>query len=152
MLLFGLLLKLLAWSVFSLAGLGLIFWAARWFPRQRWLPASLFALFIVLAVMARFNKWAIVLIVLLLVVARGVLDVVITPDTHHGYVVPVGCVIATSGTLLQAACGYDIGCFTADTLVPLVDGKSYPIGELAEAGKQIFVYALSPEQRIVIAA
>jgi tRNA-splicing ligase RtcB len=40
----------------------------------------------------------------------GVLDVVITPDTHHGYVVPVGCVIATNGALLQVACGYDIGC------------------------------------------
>src|SRR5947209_5569275 len=50
----------------------------------------------------------------------GVLDVVITPDTHHGYVVPVGSVIATDGTLLQAACGYDIGCFAADTLVPSV--------------------------------
>jgi tRNA-splicing ligase RtcB len=40
----------------------------------------------------------------------GVLDVVITPDVHTGYVVPVGSVIATSGTLIQAACGYDIGC------------------------------------------
>lgn len=40
----------------------------------------------------------------------GVLDVVITPDAHHGYVVPVGCVIATDGALLQAASGYDIGC------------------------------------------
>jgi tRNA-splicing ligase RtcB len=40
----------------------------------------------------------------------GVLDVVITPDVHNGYVVPVGSVVATDGTLLQAACGYDIGC------------------------------------------
>lgn len=40
----------------------------------------------------------------------GVTDVVITPDAHSGYVVPVGCVIATSGTLCQAPVGYDIGC------------------------------------------
>jgi tRNA-splicing ligase RtcB len=40
----------------------------------------------------------------------GVLDVVITPDAHHGYGVPVGCVIATSGTLAMGPVGYDIGC------------------------------------------
>ena len=32
----------------------------------------------------------------------GVQDVVITPDVHTGYVVPVGCVMATNGTLCQA--------------------------------------------------
>jgi tRNA-splicing ligase RtcB len=37
-------------------------------------------------------------------------DVVITPDAHTGYVVPVGCVIATEHTLCQAPVGYDIGC------------------------------------------
>lgn len=40
----------------------------------------------------------------------GVLDVVITPDAHHGYGVPVGCVMATSGTLAMGPVGYDIGC------------------------------------------
>ncbi|HEX5324208.1 MAG TPA: RtcB family protein [Capsulimonadaceae bacterium] len=40
----------------------------------------------------------------------GVTDVVITPDAHSGYVVPVGCVMATSGTLCQAPVGFDIGC------------------------------------------
>jgi tRNA-splicing ligase RtcB len=55
----------------------------------------------------------------------GALDVVITPDVHTGYVVPVGCVIATSGTLLQAACGYDIGCGMAAfrSTVPVEKGK-----------------------------
>ncbi|HET6384626.1 MAG TPA: RtcB family protein [Armatimonadota bacterium] len=54
----------------------------------------------------------------------GVLDVVITPDAHHGYVVPVGCVIATDGTLLQAACGYDIGCgiMSFRSTVPMAKG------------------------------
>jgi tRNA-splicing ligase RtcB len=40
----------------------------------------------------------------------GVRDVVITPDAHTGYVVPVGCVMATEDTLCQAPVGYDIGC------------------------------------------
>ena len=54
----------------------------------------------------------------------GVLDVVITPDVHQGYVVPVGCVIATDGTLLQAACGYDIGCgmMSFRSTVPMAKG------------------------------
>jgi len=39
----------------------------------------------------------------------GVTDVVLTPDAHSGYVVPVGCVMATNGTLCQAPVGYDIG-------------------------------------------
>jgi tRNA-splicing ligase RtcB len=40
----------------------------------------------------------------------GVLDVVLTPDAHTGYGVPVGCVMATSGTLAMGPVGYDIGC------------------------------------------
>jgi tRNA-splicing ligase RtcB len=40
----------------------------------------------------------------------GVVDVAITPDAHHGYGVPVGCVMATSGTLAMGPVGYDIGC------------------------------------------
>jgi tRNA-splicing ligase RtcB len=40
----------------------------------------------------------------------GVREVVITPDVHTGYVVPVGCVMATNGTLCQAPVGFDIGC------------------------------------------
>src|SRR6476646_1387386 len=40
----------------------------------------------------------------------GVLDVAITPDAHRGYGVPVGCVMATRGTLAMGPVGYDIGC------------------------------------------
>jgi len=81
----------------------------------------------------------------------GVTDVVITPDAHTGYVVPVGCVMATNGTLCQAPVGYDIGCFRGDTLVPTVDGRSYPIEQLAAAGEEIFVYAIGGEQRVHVA-
>ncbi|NLV75337.1 MAG: RtcB family protein [Chloroflexi bacterium] len=40
----------------------------------------------------------------------GVQLVVITPDVHQGYGVPVGCVILTSGTIALGPVGYDIGC------------------------------------------
>ncbi len=84
----------------------------------------------------------------------GVKMVVITPDTHYGYGVPVGCVILTdveSGAVAMGPVGFDIGCFTAETLVPLVDGKSYPIGELAASDREFFVYSISEEQKIVVA-
>src|SRR5258708_29551687 len=40
----------------------------------------------------------------------GVTRVVITPDCHPGYGVPIGPVIETEGILLPTAAGYDIGC------------------------------------------
>ncbi|HXW76953.1 MAG TPA: RtcB family protein [Candidatus Eremiobacteraceae bacterium] len=43
----------------------------------------------------------------------GVRLVVITPDVHHGYGVPVGCVILTDvdrGALAMGPVGFDIGC------------------------------------------
>ena len=36
--------------------------------------------------------------------------VVLTPDCHVGYGVPIGTAIATEGVLLPTAAGYDIGC------------------------------------------
>jgi tRNA-splicing ligase RtcB len=84
----------------------------------------------------------------------GVRMVVITPDAHYGYGVPVGCVLITdadSGAVAMGPVGYDIGCFTADTLIPVADGSSRPIGELAEAGGEILVYAISSQHRVVVA-
>lgn len=40
----------------------------------------------------------------------GVVKVVLTPDLHSGYGVPIGCVIVTESTILPTAAGYDIGC------------------------------------------
>jgi hypothetical protein len=67
----GLLLKLLAWAAFAIAGVGLFFWAARWFPRQRWLASTLALLFLLLGLLARESKWAVVALVLLLVVGSA---------------------------------------------------------------------------------
>src|SRR5579872_5243676 len=53
----------------------------------------------------------------------GVKLVVITPDCHHGYGVPVGCVLVTAGdegAVAMGPVGYDIGCgmMTAASDVP----------------------------------
>lgn len=53
----------------------------------------------------------------------GVLLVVITPDVHSGYGVPVGCVILTdaaNGAIAMGPVGYDIGCgmISASSNVP----------------------------------
>ncbi|MEW6212080.1 MAG: RtcB family protein [Acidobacteriota bacterium] len=85
---------------------------------------------------------------------HGVRMVAITPDVHYGYGVPVGCVLITDaeeGAIAMGPVGYDIGCFTADTLVPTIDGNSYPIGELTERGEEIYVYSLSAEHKVVVA-
>jgi hypothetical protein len=67
----GLLLTLLAWTTLALAAAGLVFWFARWFPRQRWLAPSAAVLFFALVLLARHSKWALVLLVLLFVVASA---------------------------------------------------------------------------------
>src|ERR1700736_3863843 len=53
----------------------------------------------------------------------GVRLVVITPDVHSGYGVPVGCVILTeaqAGAVAMGPVGYDIGCgmISASSTVP----------------------------------
>lgn len=40
----------------------------------------------------------------------GVTHVFLMPDTHYGFGVPVGAVVVTDGTLIQAGSGYDISC------------------------------------------
>ncbi len=56
----------------------------------------------------------------------GVLDVAVTPDAHHGYGVPVGCVMATSGTLAMGPVGYDIGCGIAALRSSVSRGAATP--------------------------
>src|SRR2546430_6804193 len=68
----------------------------------------------------------------------GVKLVCITPDVHVGYGVPIGCVLVTGGTLCLGPVGYDIGCFTGDTLIPLADGESYLISELTERDEEFW--------------
>jgi tRNA-splicing ligase RtcB len=63
----------------------------------------------------------------------GVKLVVITPDVHSGYGVPVGCVILTdaeSGAVAMGPVGYDIGC------------------GMISAGSKVSASAATPEKRL----
>lgn len=77
--------------------------------------------------------------------------VALMPDVHLGKGALVGSVIATKEAIIPAAVGVDIGCFTGDTLVPLVDGKSYTIGELANWEKELMIYSCTETGKIVAA-
>jgi len=50
---------------------------------------------------------------------EGVIGAYALPDCHLGYGVPVGCVIVTEDTVIQAASGYDISCGVLYMKVPL---------------------------------
>ena len=77
--------------------------------------------------------------------------VALMPDVHLGKGALVGSVIATKEAIMPAAVGVDIGCFTGDTQVPLVDGKSYAIAELAENNKEFLVYSCTKTGRVMAA-
>src|SRR5712692_9546232 len=82
----------------------------------------------------------------------GVKLVVITPDVHHGYGVPIGTVLLTDaerGAVAMGPVGFDIGCFTGGTRVPTVGGPK-TLRELADTGGEHWIFSLTPEQRIVV--
>lgn len=49
---------------------------------------------------------------------EGVVGAYLMPDTHSGYGVPIGSVVITEGTIIQAASGYDISCGVIYMKVP----------------------------------
>ena len=84
----------------------------------------------------------------------GVKLVAITPDVHHGYGVPIGTVLLTDariGAVAMGPVGYDIGCFTGDTGIPTLDGRSRTLRDLAETGGEHWIFSLTSQHRIVAA-
>src|SRR5262249_21512197 len=73
------------------------------------------------------------------------------PDVHWGLGATIGSVIPTKGAIIPAAVGVDIGCFTGDTLIPLLDGKSYQISELAKSEKEIIVSSCTESGKVAAA-
>lgn len=49
---------------------------------------------------------------------QGVIGAYLMPDAHVGYGVPVGCVVVTDDTIIQAGSGYDISCGVLYMKVP----------------------------------
>jgi tRNA-splicing ligase RtcB (3'-phosphate/5'-hydroxy nucleic acid ligase) len=76
--------------------------------------------------------------------------VALMPDVHLGKGALVGSVIATKDAVIPAAVGVDIGCFTGETLIPVVDGNHYSLQELAETGKGVNVYSCTSSGKIVV--
>ncbi|MEA5597015.1 RtcB family protein [Rivularia sp. UHCC 0363] len=77
--------------------------------------------------------------------------VALMPDVHLGKGALVGSVIATKEAIIPAAVGVDIGCFAGNTLIPLVDGKSYSLKELAAINEKFIIYACTSTGKIVAA-
>src|SRR3989338_7323104 len=77
--------------------------------------------------------------------------IAVMPDCHWGKGATVGSVIATKGAIIPAAVGVDIGCFSGDTKIPLVDGKAHSLKELALRRDEFAVYSCTPEGKIVAA-
>ena len=65
------------------------------------------------------------------------------PDVHYGLGATIGSVFATENVLLPTAVGVDIGSFTGDTLIPLLDGTDRPIKELAELNSEFWVWSIT---------
>ena len=77
----------------------------------------------------------------------------IMPDVHLGkgsvigFTAPMGK--DDKFKIIPNVIGVDIGCFTGDTEVPLLDGKDHPIRDLV--GTTFLTYACTPDGRIGIA-
>ncbi|MBM3359419.1 MAG: RNA-splicing ligase RtcB [Betaproteobacteria bacterium] len=70
------------------------------------------------------------------------------PDVHTGIGSTVGAVIATHRAIIPAAVGVDIGCFTGDTKIPLLDGTQTTLKELSERGGEHWVFVIGNDRRI----
>lgn len=75
--------------------------------------------------------------------------VVLCPDGHQGYGMPIGGVVATKDVVSPNMVGVDIGCFSGDTKIPLLDGKDYEIGDLVDK-KDLYVYSCTDSSKIVV--
>jgi len=63
---------------------------------------------------------------------EGVIGAYVMPDAHTGFGVPVGSVIVTENTILQAGSGYDISCGVIYLRVPGLDAERVASWEARE--------------------
>ena len=79
--------------------------------------------------------------------------IAIMPDSHQGYGMPIGGVLATKGVIIPNAVGVDIGCFSGNTKVKLTDGRDLSFLELIEEyklGKENYCYSINDDSNVVI--
>jgi tRNA-splicing ligase RtcB len=73
------------------------------------------------------------------------------PDGHLGIGGSVGSVVATMGAICPAISGVDLGCFTGETTVPMLDGTHRTLKEMSMKSEPFFIWAINPENKIVAA-
>ena len=73
--------------------------------------------------------------------------VAIMPDTHAGKGAVIGFTMPLTDKVIPNVIGVDIGCFTKDTKIPLLNGIQYEIGDLI--GKEFYVYSMNENGHIV---
>ena len=73
------------------------------------------------------------------------------PDSHQGYGLPIGGVLATEGVVIPYAVGVDIAPLRGNTPIPTLDGRTYPIKELCEREEEFGVWSCEPDGRVVAA-
>lgn len=71
------------------------------------------------------------------------------PDAHVGIGATVGSVIATKGAIVPGAVGVDIGCFTGDTKIPLLNGSQKTLKQMHEQSGTYWVYSIGEDLDIV---
>jgi len=65
-------------------------------------------------------------------------------DGHLGYVMPIGGVAAYRNQVSVVGVGFDIACFTGDTRVFTLDGKTPTLQELADRDQEVWVLSCEP--------
>ena len=78
-------------------------------------------------------------------------NVCLMPDTHEGYGMPIGGVVALDNAICPNMVGVDIGCFTKDTKVALADGRNLTFDELIkESNKEHYGYSIDKNGNVQI--
>ena len=72
--------------------------------------------------------------------------VAIMPDSHTGFGMPIGGVLATDiQYIIPNAVGVDIGCFTGETKIPLIDGTVETLFDLSKKSEPFYVYSITED-------
>ena len=75
--------------------------------------------------------------------------IAIMPDAHLGYGMPIGGVLATKNIIVPNAVGVDIGCFSKDTKIPLLNGTQKELKELYKNKEEFWVYSIDKNKKVV---
>jgi len=76
--------------------------------------------------------------------------VAIMPDSHQGYGMPIGGVLATTDVIIPNAVGVDIGCFSGDIRIRLIDNTTKSLLELFNNKENPIVFCCDKNGKIKV--